>query len=369
MLISGGIILQIKRLSALDSLRGIAAIGIAFFWHYYNFTDNCLYSQKLYWIYHYGYSFVDLFFVLSGFVFCYVYKLRIINKELSLKKYAILRFSRLYPLMFITLMFVTVVQALRMSILNNFFRIQYNCIDVYHFLLNIFCIQGIGFESNYSFNGTSWSISCEIIAYILFYIFIFKYSGEKKYYIAYIIMILIGLTINKTQLKYPILNQNMSRVYIGFFVGCFTYELNEYLKNNKYKNKILLILSSTLLVTITIASIYGHEILGNWLVVYTILFYPIIILLSLNVSIINKILSIKPLVYLGNLSFSIYLWNFPTQLGITTINDMLGLNINYSSKGFFFVFIAISLMISALSYELIEKRLNKYFKNKLLVEK
>lgn len=123
-----------------------------------------------------------------------------------------------------------------------------------------------------------------------------------------------------------------------------------------------------ILLAVTIStSIYGNIILGNWKIVYTILFYPLIILISLNVNIISKILSFKPIIYLGRLSFSIYLWHFPVQLVIKTLDDIFGLSVNYSSKSFFFLFIIITLVISIASYELIEKKSNRYLREKLLL--
>ncbi|WP_252221729.1 MULTISPECIES: acyltransferase [unclassified Clostridium] len=358
--------MELKRLSVLDSLRGLAAIGIAFFWHYQHFNPQNGYpfSGKAYWFYNYGWSLVDFFFVLSGFIFCYVYKKRIKNHELSFKKYAILRFSRLYPLLFITLIFVTTIQSLRMLLIHNFFVYPNN--DVYHFLMNLFCIQSGWFESGFSFNGPTWSISCEIVAYVLFYIFIYKLHENRKYIFAYIGMVFLGLFIVKTGINYPLFNGNMERVFIGFFIGCFVYEFNNFINVSKYKNKIILLCTAILLGVTISSSIWGNVILGNWTVVYTVLIYPLIILVALNVSVVNSILSIRPISYLGDLSYSIYLWHFPVQLSINTIDKIFNLNFNYSSKHMFFTFVFITIIVSILSYELIEKTVNKNLRKKLL---
>lgn len=357
--------MELKRLSALDSLRGLAAIGIAFFWHYQHFNPATYpFSRKAYWLYNFGFSLVDLFFVLSGFVFCYVYKKRIANKELSLKEYSIMRFSRLYPLIFITLIVVTVIQILRRLVHLNFFVYQYN--DVYHFLMNVFCIQSGWFESGFSFNGPTWSISCEIVAYILFYFLISKFSKDKKYMFGYIFMIFLGLFIVKTKINYPLLNENMSRVFIGFFIGCFVFEFNNFINTYKYKNRVIAICTILFLGITISASIYGRSILGNWFVVNPLLIYPLLIIIALNISTLNKILSLKPLVYLGSLSFSIYLWHFPIQLSIKTLDDIFKFNFNYSSRTFFFTFVLITLCVATLSYELIEKPANKYLRKRLM---
>lgn len=363
--------MQLKRLPAVDSLRGIASLGVAIFAHYGYFKPAMApFSKKAYWFWSYAWSLVELFFIISGFVFCYVYKDRIANKEISLKEYMVLRFSRLYPLLFVTLIFVGTIQTIRMIFLHNFFAIPTN--DAYHFLLNLFSIQSFGFELNYSFNAPSWSVSCELIAYILFFVFVSKYSKENKYIIAYIAAIFIGLTISKLNWNYPLLDDNTSRVYIGFFVGCFIYELNKYINGNGSKNRNKVILLSSILLGIVIigATTYGNVVLGEkYRIIYATLIYPLIVLLVLNVKFLNYILSMKALQFLGKISFSIYLWHLPIMITIKTVDDLFKLNINYSSRIFFFVFIAIIIIVATMSYEIIENPSNKYLRTKLLPHK
>lgn len=76
-----------KRLSSLDTLRGMAAIGVSLFFHYVHFSPQhgFPFSQKAYWFYHYGWSLVEFFFVLSGFVFSYVYKNQNAEKLISFR--------------------------------------------------------------------------------------------------------------------------------------------------------------------------------------------------------------------------------------------------------------------------------------------
>lgn len=360
-----------KRLSVLDSLRGIAALCVATFSHYGFFKPAMApFSKEAYWFWNYAWTLVELFFVLSGFVFCYVYKDRIVNKEISFKEYSILRFSRLYPLLFVSLIFVSIIQAIRMIFLHNFFAIPTN--DVYHFILNIFLVQGIGLELNYSFNAPSWSVSVEILAYLMFYLFLFKYNKDKKYIASYIVIIFIGITITKLNWNYPLFNDNTSRVFVGFFVGCLVYELNKFLNGNgsAYKNKLILFCLILVSLVVICSSIYGNPFLGEkYRIVYVTLIYPLILLLGLNINLLSRILSLKILQFLGKISFSIYIWHFPIMLIIKTLDDFLKIEINYSSKAFFFSFIAILIIVATLSFQLIEQPSNKYLRQKLLNHK
>lgn len=105
---------------------------------------------------------VQLFWMLSGFVFLFQYYGRTIN----VTAFAWARFARLYPLHLATLLSVVVLQffALRTYgeplLVGNF--------DLYHFILQLGLISAWGFESGPSFNGPIWSVSVEILIYILF---------------------------------------------------------------------------------------------------------------------------------------------------------------------------------------------------------
>lgn len=61
---------------------------------------------------HYGYLAVDLFFCLSGFIFAHLYGAAIETGRVRAREFAVLRFSRLYPLHFVTLLIICVEQAI-----------------------------------------------------------------------------------------------------------------------------------------------------------------------------------------------------------------------------------------------------------------
>jgi peptidoglycan/LPS O-acetylase OafA/YrhL len=115
------------------------------------------------WLHDYGYVLVDLFFVVSGFIFAHVYlaKGRI---ETDAASFAIARFARLYPLHLVTLLAAAGVLAV-----GNPATPEGCCNDGYHFLLNLFMLQESGLNEGMSFNTPAWSISVEILCYILFY--------------------------------------------------------------------------------------------------------------------------------------------------------------------------------------------------------
>jgi peptidoglycan/LPS O-acetylase OafA/YrhL len=168
---------KIDRFYSLDVLRGFAALSVVF-WHWGHFFfvgtkpgKYAVAALPLYdWVhalYTDGWLAVDLFFTLSGFVFYWLYSKRIEKNAITPSRFAMLRFSRLYPLHFVTLLLVAVCQALALHATGAFFVYPNN--DTKHFLLNLFFASSWGLESGYSFNGPNWSVSVEILLYAIFF--------------------------------------------------------------------------------------------------------------------------------------------------------------------------------------------------------
>ena len=160
-------------LGATNFLRGIAALSVLI-WHYQHFffTDPNTFdvSQQPFYpliqiFYLNGYFAVQLFWAISGFVLCHSYMSR---TESSWRQFFWARFSRLYPLHLITLTTVAALQLLNQQILGSFSIYEYN--DAKHFVFNVFFMQGWGFTDGFSFNAPTWSVSVEIVVYVMFFI-------------------------------------------------------------------------------------------------------------------------------------------------------------------------------------------------------
>jgi len=110
-----------ERWSLLDALRGLAALTVVF-WHWGHFwfegapvdgfsrTMFPLYAL-LAPLYDYGWIAVDMFFVLSGFIFFWKYEAAIGRRSIGPWRFALLRIARLYPLQLLTLILVAGLQA------------------------------------------------------------------------------------------------------------------------------------------------------------------------------------------------------------------------------------------------------------------
>jgi len=117
-------------------------------------------------LYEHGRYGVQMFWAISGFVFAFVYLEQ--KNKISSKEFFINRFARLYPLHFFTLILVAVLQIISFKINGNYQIYFIN--DFYHFLVNLFYVNGWGFAKELSFNAPTWSVSIELLIYFLFFI-------------------------------------------------------------------------------------------------------------------------------------------------------------------------------------------------------
>jgi peptidoglycan/LPS O-acetylase OafA/YrhL len=166
-------------IKSFEGIRGLAAVLVTL----YHF-GVAWYIRPI----EYGYLFVDLFFVLSGFVIAANYSSRM-AKSSDLKSFLIRRFGRLFPLMiFSTILFViafdggilakrTIVAMGYTNIFKNPGALSYLVPTIPEIVGSVFFVQGMGFFDKQILNYVSWSISAEFYTYILFAIVLMAVKG------------------------------------------------------------------------------------------------------------------------------------------------------------------------------------------------
>ncbi|ADG74927.1 acyltransferase 3 [Cellulomonas flavigena DSM 20109] len=345
------------RLEPLDGVRGLAAAGVALFWHYQHFQPAVApFAEKAYWLHHYGARLVDLFFVLSGVVFAYVYRDRLRDRAISLREYVVLRFSRLYPLHVITLVAVAVLQVVRLQQGQPFF--VYTANDVRTFVLNVLFLQKGWVDVPYSFNAPSWSVSVEIMAYLVFFAALVAVGRRVSNVVVFALLAIVGLTL-VTSPPWGPFNGLTGRVILGFFVGCLLFDLHERAARAGRSGVLGAAAATVLLVVGAIGVLVGHEAFGDPYLVYVLVIFPAVVLVSLNVAPVRWVLSLRPFVYLGVLSYSLYMLHFPVQLAIVTTQSALGLEIDFAARRAWLVYTLLCLVAAAASYHLVELPLQR----------
>ncbi len=349
--------MNIQRYYLLDILRGIAAFSVVIF-HYkifYGseiskeifFKENAPLYNFLYFVYDYGWMAVQFFFILSGFIFYTLYMEKIQNKKISKFEFFKLRFSRLYPLHFFTLLICLLIYIY--SSHHGYPNIV--VADLKHFILNFFLIQNWGLEEFASFNRPSWSISIECLLYIIFF-FVFSFNFNK--YAISIVCIFLGGAIF-------FLNKYIGYGIYCFFIGGLTCLIfNKSIKIVKNLNIYWIFTFLLVIISCIILNQIENQIYIK-IFVFTFLF-PILILNFMSAQNIFKDLG-KIFSIIGDVSYSVYLLHYPIQAIIIVILFKMQLKINFDSITLFIAYIFFIFLISFISFKYLEKPFQKLIRN------
>lgn len=160
-----------SELTALTSLRGIAAV-LVMFHHFMNVVLKDLIDASPTRLIEKSYLWVDLFFILSGFVLAYVYHTTFqhgVKGRLYLR-FIQARFARIYPLHLFTLALFVAYETLQWYLdqlgvagMDNLYEPFTEGQSRYTLLTNLLLIQTIHWRAYW--NEPAWSISAEWMIY------------------------------------------------------------------------------------------------------------------------------------------------------------------------------------------------------------
>ncbi len=362
---------QKEKLLYLESLRGIAALTVVLL-HARTFArDSLLLSNPFVMN---GGLMVDFFFVLSGFVIAYNYSDRLSSIS-SFVGFQTKRFLRLYPLHLLTLIaFVGlgIVKIIFVKITgatpaNAAFSIS----DFGAFVNNLFLTQAF-FESEFTFNGPSWSISSEFYTYAVFAGVLLAVSKGWRVFAYFCVVALSALVIIVFRPPTTGTIWVLFTCTYSFFLGALTYVLY-----SKIKPKIPSWLAYIALILAIVSVCYGDTL--DHLVHPFIFAFLMLALLWGGDSHLKHYLNSKALVFLGTVSYGIYMihtvvWYVLKQVlgqvfGLTTMMDLgegLEKKVVVSEPiGTALVFLGIVLIIflAYLSHRFVEMPFNRMGKN------
>ncbi len=377
-----------KYLTNLTSLRGIAALLTLLFHidivlssfggHLIDRNSSSILSRM--------YLMVDFFFVLSGFILCYVYARNFEGRAKSqdFKRFTVARFARVYPLHLFSLLLTTFF----LFLLHHFGATVSPILDAensaYSFTTNLFLLHSMNLHKWFTFTHASWSISTEWWMYMLFPFLVrpfMKLSGAGRLavfalcivgylVIGYLLVPLVTVPDVISFLKVHPFSLNVAyqfgffRCMCGFVTGMMAY----YAYKANWSRKLL---SSgyTFLILISGLALSMHFAVLD---VFTVLFFPFILLsAAYGNKNINAIFASRPLQRLGDWSFSIYLIHQPflyQGAAIIGIPDRSGSTL--PKPGILFcwaiciLFVVFILFISYLSFRFIEAPARNFINRK-----
>jgi peptidoglycan/LPS O-acetylase OafA/YrhL len=344
-----------------ELMRFIAAISVLI-WHYQHFyylagepVNFEKMQQPMYAFlkifYEYGFYGVHVFWCISGFIFFWKYKEAIAEKRVKGRDFFLLRFSRLYPLHFVTLLMIAGMQAIYSHRSGSYFVYQFN--DLKHFFLQIFLASNWGLESGYSYNGPIWSISVEVLVYLAFFLTV-RYIANSVYVNLGVLLLCVAAKF--FQIKNPFFD-----CLIFFYLGGLTVYVIEFVHKNNYAyyfNYMLLLVGLSLSIGFAVYGIYGNRLYPSLLIAaYT----PILLCLSQKK--VNSKSNFGSLIEIaGNSSYAVYLLHFPLQLLVVTICSYISVKIPTQSSIFFLSYVFVSLLLASMAYYFFEKPLQDYLR-------
>lgn len=337
------------RLAEMDSLRGLAAIGICLF-HFALLPSNVLFLKY----FRFGVTGVDLFFMISGFVI-----FMSLNAIQTLKDFWAFRCFRLYPAYWLSII---------IAIINYNFLVHFNFHRHWNDLIgNLLMIQPL-FKSE-NLVDAYWTLYVELCFYtFISLVWYFKLTAKIEQ------IILAGLTFILIINSFYLLLETSSAGYVHFFIlfrgvmplisffGFFASGIayyNIYIKGWSLRRITILIFS--FLLTLVIHSISGKANLFVSLWERIMCEAVFNLLLILIVSKKAGFLKARWMMFLGTISYALYLIHESIGIGI---NKYLLLFTN--SQFAALVGVAGSIVLAGLITYLYDKPIHAWLKKQYL---
>jgi peptidoglycan/LPS O-acetylase OafA/YrhL len=159
------------------------------------------------WLRDWGWTFVDLFFLISGYIFAHVYLQGQRLTRAGLGDFGVARLARLYPL---HLLMLLVSAFLFGAAPENTWTA---------FVAHLAMAQVFAAPVGHTFNGPSWSISVEVVCYVLFALGAARSDRALRWVTGGAIVIGLGLLCVLGNTGGPAVGACLPRGLFGFFLG------------------------------------------------------------------------------------------------------------------------------------------------------
>ena len=334
----------------IDGLRAIAVISVIL---YHSGIE--IFSQ--------GYLGVDVFFVISGYLITSLVFNDLTNNRFNFLKFITRRARRILPLLF----FVTFVSIpfciyfLSPNLLENFSQ-SVIALNLFNSNILFWFTSGDYFDLKSELKPLihTWSLCIEIQFYLIFPLVLLYFKKNIKLILFILFITSLSLSFLENYLYINSIDLFKTKSFGSFYLfhtriwelllGAAVYFLNDKLNNTKIKINLSIIGFSILLLSLftnffNISSVYAVNSLFSCIATS-------IILLSTNnkSNIINKLLCFRPLVFLGLISFSLYMWHQPIFSIFRIYNNNLNLSFLTLS-----ILVPIIILLSFVTYRYIEK--------------
>ena len=293
---------------------------------------------------------VSFFFILSGFVMIIAYggKGKV---PIDPRKFYLSRLARIYPAYLLALMILLVYMFVR--------RWSFTGTELF---LGLFVLQTWIPAYALSLNAPGWSLVVEFFFYALYPLLfnrIYVKTGINKLIVPILVVwigtqvffnIMInspfyqGVQSNSHNLLYYFPLMHLNEFLIGNLGGLVLLKLNN--KRDGYYTGLLLAMAAIIVILLRFPLPWSYH---DGLL--AVVFVPFLIVLSKDRGIISRIFSFKPLIFLGDISYGVYIFQVPVYYWTKGMLRVAGISNPYA---IFYLYLIFLIGISGLSYEFIE---------------
>lgn len=355
-----------RYLPSIDSLRALAVLAVIIYHIDVNYLPG-------------GFLGVDLFFVLSGYLIS-----SLIIKEykktgtLNLYNFYMRRARRLLPAVYfmitVCLVFMVLFNGvlLRKSHFDAVFGYIYSS-NWWYIFHKLDYFDSFGAQSPFKH---LWSLAIEEQFYMFFPLIFLIFNRQKKEEgqssslsknFLYIVLGLILMSLVTHILLFDI--NNINRIYFGTdtrafsllvgVVGALVYPMDKLSSPTNAKESVLYSVVSLTSISTLIAIMFYTSEYNTWLyrggfLLVAVLGLIIIISSGKQHTFISKALSFRPIVFIGKISYSLYLWHFPIIVLTTPVSEIGNPNLFYVTLR-----IILTVIAATLSYLFVETPIRK----------
>ena len=302
-----------RDLPALTGLRFFLAMWVLS----YHTEQTITPTQGYVPVMHDGYLGVDVFFILSGFILAHVYGPRFAAHEPGLyRRFVWLRFARVWPAYATALLATALMQIVRANFGSGIFKIEHPIAWTWQLARHLAMVQSWGLADFYQFNLPGWSLSAEWAAYLLFPLFLLVARGLKRgpllalgMAVGFVSLYAVFRLLGHPDLDKPGDN-GMMRLAAEFFAGVALCMMTTPRRFARLGDIAAL---GGAVVSVTMLATWGHDhpLEGD------VLALPLFVLMVWGCTqdgpLVRRLLSNRPMLFLGAASYSIYLIQSPVD--------------------------------------------------------
>ena len=361
-----------QRFYALDVLRGLAAIVVlVFHWQFWGSDSNRLDppggfsfyraagEAGLSFFYQCGASAVGLFFTLSGFIFYWLFRDAIHDRQVGAWQFFVDRFSRLYPLHLATLVLTAIGQHFY-AVTNHGVGWTSPANTFSNFVEQLIVVPLWTRHRDIEFNLPVWSLIVEALVYVVF----FAAMRRVRLRLAgTVLMVAMGNVANwySSDIGYGL---------TSFFMGGLVYLAFEWAKDKRIERLLLIVVSASWVCAIFFGAGFLNlattplAFLDHTYAVYVL--FPSTILYVAIVEARRGPMAIG-WAWLGDATYSMYLLGFPAMLALALAVRASGHSLDVIQSPLALIgFVAVIIAIALASHRHFERPAQDWIRRRLL---